>query len=602
MVNFALTALLCMVSTAYAESLTLRGDSLALASAVNEARALLPENYLSDASVEISLRRFPSDSRLGSDLCKLPTDATLGRTLSKRGRHRIEISEKLFELARSNTRTFSCLHGNFQKTLIGTIVHELTHVKDLAEELSTEPDFERLMGVRRLTSNPNKAPMNQNVAASPDPYEFENLAEALAVNVEYLLLDPEYRCRRPATATYLQARLGLQGSSTCQQNTHVLIQSAYLEDNYLTVANIAPERVYAVHYLFAGKGKAIMSRWGHAMFRLIVCAPHRKVPGPECLKDVSHHVVLSYRAEVTDLVINYVKGLKGEYPSQLFLLRFHEVQQEYTKFELRELYSVPLMLERGELKAFLDLTLERYWGYQGKYYFLDNNCGTEALKHLSFALPEDKANELSSITPERLFRGLNREGFAAVDQVVRYEGLGAELKKTYELLRRRGFYGFKTLEKFIKKSKASDRLAEYRRYFSANPADRALLMRLVYLERYLTSVMTRSLPGLVMKKARKDAELAERLRGLSRNFQLLNLAPWDVVRARYGVPSPEEFARESEAFTRAREKVLERALEDQLAEIQSIMGGGTFKNELSELENLEHIKTLFNGLLTKGNL
>src|SRR5690606_13444578 len=120
------------------------------------------------------------------------------------------------------------------------------------------------VGVKRVHKNGRKRLLNQNAATSPDAYEFTNLQESLAVNVEYLLLDPEFECRRPATANFLSQALGIKLAGSCEQNNQLLVQSAFLEDNYAHNVSIDPSRVYQIHYLFAGKGKALMSRWGHA--------------------------------------------------------------------------------------------------------------------------------------------------------------------------------------------------------------------------------------------------------------------------------------------------------------------------------------------------
>jgi hypothetical protein len=130
-----------------------------------------------------------------------------------------------------------------------------------------------------------------------------------------------------------------------------------------------------------------MSKWGHAMFRLIICAPDREV-GPNCLNDISEHVVVSYRANVEDININYLKGLRGTYSSQLYLMNFNDVLNEYNKGEMRDIISLPLNLSEEQINQFTNRVLENYWSYSGRYYFLTNNCATEALELLKIAFPE----------------------------------------------------------------------------------------------------------------------------------------------------------------------------------------------------------------------
>src|SRR3546814_13852419 len=49
--------------------------------------------------------------------------------------------------------------------------------------------------------------------------------------------------------------------------------------------------------LFRSNG---VSRWGHSMLRLVICAPDRP-RGPDCRLDLDQHLVLSYRAFVGDV-------------------------------------------------------------------------------------------------------------------------------------------------------------------------------------------------------------------------------------------------------------------------------------------------------------
>src|SRR3546814_10543459 len=94
--------------------------------------------------------------------------------------------------------------------------------------------------------------------------------------------------------------------------------------------------------LFRSNG---VSRWGHSMLRLVICAPDRP-RGPDCRLDLDQHLVLPYRAFVGDVQLSSWDGLVGKYPSRLFVLPLAQVIDEYTKTELRSLASVPLNLDR----------------------------------------------------------------------------------------------------------------------------------------------------------------------------------------------------------------------------------------------------------------
>src|SRR5690606_31890146 len=126
---------------------------------------------------------------------------------------------------------------------------------------------------------------------------------------------------------------------------------------------------YQIHFLLAGKGDATMSRWGHAMIRVVYCAPETKF-GPDCLLDLSSNFVLSFRAFVGSLQIGTIAGLTGKYPSRLFILPLNQVVDEYNKMESRDLQSIPLKFSRSEIHDFLSRASETHWAYDGKYYFI----------------------------------------------------------------------------------------------------------------------------------------------------------------------------------------------------------------------------------------
>jgi hypothetical protein len=176
-----------------------------------------------------------------------------------------------------------------------------------------------------------------------------------------------------------------------------------------------PDRVYAVDYLFAEGNDRAMSRWGHSMLRLVICAPGHAL-GPDCRLDLQHHRVLSFRAFVDDVQISSWRGLTGSYPSRLFVLPLQQVIEEYTKVELRGLQSIPLKLDRAEIGTLLERAAQVHWSYDGRYYFLGNNCAVETFKLLHDGVPRLAGHHLASITPTGLLRRLKRAG--AVDATV----------------------------------------------------------------------------------------------------------------------------------------------------------------------------------------
>ncbi|NDD92607.1 DUF4105 domain-containing protein, partial [bacterium] len=252
---------------------------------------------------------------------------------------------------------------------------------------------------------------NQLTLRSPDPYEFKNWKESFAVNLEYFVLDPEFACRRPAVHAFYAQHFGYDPhpSRTCKPQTTLTLASEF-GSGKVNVADINPDRVYEIHALFAGRGPQVMSKWGHSLYRIVVCAPDRKQVGPECLNDITHHVAISFRANVSDASISYLKGLSGDYPSLLFAQSLLSVIEEYNKNEFRELTSLPLRLNQQEKNFFLYRTLEAFWEYGGRYKFITNNCATEALNFLKGTLGETRLNSAHPLSPLGLHKTLQKLG------------------------------------------------------------------------------------------------------------------------------------------------------------------------------------------------
>src|SRR5690606_15565247 len=100
-------------------------------------------------------------------------------------RKQISISSRLIDLAERNNSSFNCGHRSFRNLLKAVLIHEVTHLKDNEEKISLDPDFQRIVGVKKVRRNSRRRLINQNHETSPDSTEFKNLKESLAVNVEY---------------------------------------------------------------------------------------------------------------------------------------------------------------------------------------------------------------------------------------------------------------------------------------------------------------------------------------------------------------------------------------------------------------------------------
>ena len=302
--------------------------------------------------------------------------------------------------------------GAATRPAIAALLHELAHFYDrsAAGRLSSDP---RLLDLAGWQVSPMRLGLrlgdNAFSERSPDRYELASPAEFVAVNLEHFLLDPDYACRRPALARYFAQRLHWPPPTPACAPGLVYLQDPLADEAALL--QLDPARVYAVDYLLAEGNAQPMSHWGHSMLRLVICAPGRP-PGPDCRLDLAYHKVLSFRAFVDDVQISSVRGLVGSYPSRLFVLPLRQVVDEYTQVQLRGLQSIPLRLAPDEIAALLERAAQLHWSYDGRYYFLSNNCAVETYKLLHDGVPRLAGARLAGISPTGLLRRLARAGIA----------------------------------------------------------------------------------------------------------------------------------------------------------------------------------------------
>ncbi len=335
------------------------------------------------------------------------------------------------------------LHGNFYNAMLAVVLHETTHLYDFANVHSDQEKEwidrcdtkfvkskeERIQNGARpysckyyqnmttsFSSNPyymmaagwtgqGENVMNQR---SADRYELKNKLEHFAVNMEFFLMDPQYKCRRPSLYKVLSSQfqhVPFQGV-TCNDKLGFVIPNS--GSAATPILPIDPARVYQVHYLFAEKGSDISSGWGHAMIRLVVCSPERKVPGPDCLRDVEHHLVLSFRAWVDAIQLSMWAGLVGDYASRLFILPLSQVIDEYPKDQFRSLRSIPLKLSREQIHDLVVRSVETHWSYEGMYKFITANCATETLDLLQSVLMSPVMMNIDIKTPAGLYAALQK--------------------------------------------------------------------------------------------------------------------------------------------------------------------------------------------------
>jgi len=367
------------------------------------------------------------------------------------GGKRLELNQRLLPAltdgSAANEKTHRP-HGTVRRELLATVIHEVAHLYDRARLWSPDqhllqghcrqrasnlgqiglPDDCRGQTDRRFTLSDDPRLLdlagwpqrvgkrglreqdNAQLARSPDPYELTSPLEFVAVNLEYFLLDPNYACRRPSLHRYFSEHFGWAPEPVgCTPGYPFL--NAGREFGRTPLLSLDPARVYEVDYLFAEANDAWVSRWGHSMLRLVICAPGRE-PGPACRLDLDHHLVLSFRAFVDDVQLSSWDGLTGVYPSRLFILPLGQVIDEYTKVELRGLASVPLKLRPEEVRQLVERSAELHWSYDGDYYFLSNNCAVETLKLLRSGTARSDLVALDSIMPNGLLEVLIHRGLA----------------------------------------------------------------------------------------------------------------------------------------------------------------------------------------------
>ncbi|CAE6963969.1 conserved exported protein of unknown function [Ectopseudomonas oleovorans] len=532
-------------------------------------------------------------------------------------------------------------HGTQRQELLATLLHELTHLYDrarlwptaerqrinqcrqrarstglvgLADEcrgqterrftLSDDPRLLDLAGwAQRVGRRGARDTDNGQVARSPDDYELRNALEFVAVNLEYFLLDPSYACRRPSLARYWREHFDwTPPTATCASDYPYL--NAGRDFARQPLGRLDPERVYEVDYLLAEANDAWMSRWGHSMLRLVVCAPGRP-RGPDCRLDLDQHLVLSYRAFVGDLQLSSWDGLTGVYPSRLFVLPLEQVIDEYTKVELRSLASVPLRLSRDQLEQLVTRALEQHWSYDGDYYFISNNCAVETLKLLRSGTGNPQLQALDSILPNGLLQLMDARGLAdtsvlddpreALRLGYRFDSFRERYQAMFGVLRQRLPIPQGSVEAWLEQP-AEDR----RRWFSQadlRASAALLLLEQAALRRQLLLAQDELKQRYLSGRAAGDPNLnkaGSALEQILANSGFLS-RPAELLDGGYGLPQHSEW-QGLENRSRERQQQL-RQLSDELdGEVRKLLEPGRLleleANEANLLALGEHLRAL----------
>lgn len=329
----------------------------------------------------------------------------------------IAMSSRLEKHNSLDIEELACGMGNFYKETLASVLGELAWIYDMAG-IEESPTYSRGLTVSEdrqflnlagwvetgfIFSGRNQE--NNRIDRRPDVNELRDPTEYFVVNFPRFLLDSSFACRRPALNQFFEGLFEHKVSDCVPDYRIPMTQFA---DAYVPVleldkyqekrfVNLDPRRIYSINYLLAGPGESAVSAYGHSMFHLVICAPERMTVDIDCTHDVEHHVVLSFRAPLSESQINYFKALTGGYPSILHVHSLKEVVEEYTAGEFRNLYSFPLILggETGH-KMFINRVLEYVHTYNGYYYYLSNNCAVETLNFLKSVI---RGSELENFNP-----------------------------------------------------------------------------------------------------------------------------------------------------------------------------------------------------------
>lgn len=243
----------------------------------------------------------------------------------------------------------------------------------------------------------------------------QNAQEVFAEHFEKYVFDPDYECRYPGFYNFLVKRIGrlkVQNSKPCAVNYKIpQLKFSATDSNQL---DLDPSRIYRIDYFLAEGGEEVFSKWGHTMFRLVVCSPARQKVSELCVNDTAFHIVVGFSALVTN-GLNPMDGLTGKYSSILTVKPLNEFVKQYSIGEDRSLVAYPIKFAKSEINNFISHVIDAYWNHNKKYYFLGNNCATEGLSLVKRSIQRPYSSlflvDLIVMTPNALLRHLRDTKF-----------------------------------------------------------------------------------------------------------------------------------------------------------------------------------------------
>jgi hypothetical protein len=418
----------CLFATSSWANFSLQGVGTHDWSILKEAERILPTVVKADINqaVSIEFKKLDRESSLQSPC--LQTEDKRKQIYGYMRREKVVLNHNFIPFL-SKDQKIECRHGSMRKLLIATIIHEVMHLWEhkVGFKLSNSDSYLRLINAKRAdqklsfgqgtsiryveNSNRNREELKNNDGAhSPDPYELTSAVEHFAVNMEYYLMDSKYACKRPNLSRYYDQVF--QRKTSCEVNYEVPMMSSL----GAMIVNLSPKNVQHISYIQAGKGEAMMSRFGHSMIGIKLFEPEMTI-------------VVGFAAEVTDVSISSIGGMFGKYPSVLSFQTLDDVKTNYNKLELREVSDYPLILKSAEIRNLLEQILVYYWEYSGKYFFFSNNCAVEALTLLQAGIEHSQFKKDVTVTPKGLLKDLNRYQLVDHKQTKTFPSYTTNLKK-----------------------------------------------------------------------------------------------------------------------------------------------------------------------------
>lgn len=219
---------------------------------------------------------------------------------------------------------------------------------------------------------------------------------------------PDFNCRHPVYWRFFM-ELGESGRATqfCEESVPFAVDTIY---EGRQVVYVAPQRIHAIHLLFAGNSTSMASRFGHVAVRLVVC-PRDHSSAEECDANLFEHIVLGFRAHVDELSLDTLKALRGQYRAHFYAYRFMDVYQEYAIGEFRDVYSLPLVLTDVQQRIMVRELADVHWRYSGQYRFFTRNCATllqDVLRTLWTDYAGTRGLERRYLRPDKWFQAVQK--------------------------------------------------------------------------------------------------------------------------------------------------------------------------------------------------